>query len=149
MTWHSGSDVPTGWSPDAKYLLFAGKRDTANYSLFALDVKTGATRRLTEDYATINSANYSPDAKTVVYGRYGFYDSFNPSFDHADVVLDFGRHVSGQGWFASDYIAVDQGPILLMLENYRTGAVWAKLRSSAWQKRGLQTAGFRGGWIEE
>ena len=85
----------------------------------------------------------------LVYGRYGFYDSFNPSFDHADVVLDFGRHVSGQGWFASDYIAVDQGPILLMLENYRTGAVWAKLRSSAWLKRGLQTAGFRGGWIEE
>ncbi|HTD67579.1 MAG TPA: S41 family peptidase [Candidatus Limnocylindria bacterium] len=72
LTWHSGSDVPTGWSPDGKYLLFAGKRDSVNHSLFALDVNTGATRLLTEDYATINSANYSPDGTQVAYGRYGF-----------------------------------------------------------------------------
>ncbi len=72
LTWHSGGDVPTGWSPDGKYLLFSGKRDTVNYSLFALDVNTGVTRVLTEDYATINSPNYSPDGKQVAYGRYGF-----------------------------------------------------------------------------
>lgn len=35
-----------------------------------------------------------------------------------------------------------------MLENYRTGGVWAKLRESSWLKQGLRTAGFRGGWIE-
>ncbi len=72
LTWHSGSDVPTGWSPDGKYLLFSGKRDTVNYSLYALDVNTGRTRLLTEDYAAINSPNYSPNGKQVVYGRYGF-----------------------------------------------------------------------------
>ena len=72
LTWHSGSDVPTGWSPDGKYLLFSSKRDTVNYSLYALDVKSGRTELLTEDYATINSPGYAPDGKKVVYGRYGF-----------------------------------------------------------------------------
>lgn len=33
----------------------------------------------------------------LVYGKYGFYDSFNPSFDYSDVTLDFGRHVPGRG----------------------------------------------------
>lgn len=73
LTWHSGTDIPYGWSPDGKSLLFAGKRDTVNYGLFALDVKTLATTLLTEDYATINSPNYSPDGKQVVYARYGFH----------------------------------------------------------------------------
>ena len=72
LTWHSGTDIPCGWRPDGKYLLFAGKRDTVNYSLYALDVNNGRTRLLTEDYATINSPNYSPDAQQIVYGRYGF-----------------------------------------------------------------------------
>src|SRR5882672_6461284 len=72
LTWHSGTDIPTGWSPDGKYLLFSSKRDTVNFSLYALDVNSGRTSLLAEDYATINSPNYSPDAKQVVYGRYGF-----------------------------------------------------------------------------
>lgn len=72
LTWHSGTEVPTAWSPDGKYLLFAGKRDTVNYSLYALDLNSGRTKSLTEDYATINSPTYSPDGKLVAYGRYGF-----------------------------------------------------------------------------
>jgi hypothetical protein len=42
------------------------------------------------------------------YGFYGFKDAFNP----------------GQGWFASDEIAIDQGPIVCMIENHRTGLLW-------------------------
>ncbi len=72
MTWHSGSDVPAGWSPDGKYLLFSGKRDTANNQLFALDVVTGRTRLLAEDFAPLNYANYSSDGNWITYGRYGF-----------------------------------------------------------------------------
>jgi tricorn protease len=72
LTWHSGTDIPYGWRPDGKFLLFASKRDTPNYSLYALDVNTGRDRLLAEDYATINSPNYTPDGKQVIYGRYGF-----------------------------------------------------------------------------
>lgn len=72
LTWHSGSDIPYGWSPDGKFLIFSGKRDTANYELFTLDVNSGRTRLLTEDYAPLNNPNFSPDGRQVVYARYGF-----------------------------------------------------------------------------
>ena len=84
----------------------------------------------------------------LVYGRYGFYDAFNPSFQFTEVKLDFGKVVPDTGWFGTDYIAIDQGPILAGLENYRTGGVWSKLRQSSWVRKGLIAAGFRGGWIE-
>jgi len=73
LTWHSGSEIPFGWRPDGKKLLFSSKRDTPNYALYALDVKTLHLELLAEDYAQLNYANFSPDGKTVVYGRYGFH----------------------------------------------------------------------------
>jgi Tol biopolymer transport system component len=73
LTYHSGSEIAHGWSPDGKYLLFSSKRDTPNYALFSLDVNTLQAQVLCEDYAKIDYANYSPDGKTVAYGRYGFH----------------------------------------------------------------------------
>jgi tricorn protease len=72
LTWHGGSEIAQGWSPDGKYLLFSAKRDTPNFCLFALDVQTLRSEKLTEDYTTINYPGYSPDGKSIVYGRYGF-----------------------------------------------------------------------------
>jgi hypothetical protein len=83
----------------------------------------------------------------LIFGKYGFVDAFNPSFDF-DVDLSFGRRVPGRGWFDTDYIAIDQGPILGMFANYRNEGIWSKLRRTQWLRRGLKTAGFRGGWIE-
>ena len=75
LTWHANAETPYGWSPDGKYLLFSGKRDSVNYGVFALDVKTLATEKLFEDFATLNYPSYSPDGKDIVYGRYGFPSS--------------------------------------------------------------------------
>lgn len=72
LTWHANAETPYGWSPDGKYLLFSGRRDSVNFAVFALDVKTLATQKLFEDFATLNYPSYSPDGKEVVYGRYGF-----------------------------------------------------------------------------
>src|SRR5690606_24640698 len=58
-----------------------------------------------------------------LFSQYGFRDSFNPSFTFTDVELNHGRVVEGAGWFNDDYLGIDQGPILLMIENYRTGFV--------------------------
>ncbi|GAC1692558.1 MAG: flavin prenyltransferase UbiX [Gemmatimonadaceae bacterium] len=47
-----------------------------------------------------------------------------------------------------DQLGIDQGPILLMIENYRTGFVWRVMRNSPHIVRGLRRAGFTGGWLD-
>jgi hypothetical protein len=74
------------------------------------------------------------------YGKYGFKDAFNLSYRQAPSV--------SQGWFGRDYLAIDQGPILLMIENYRSGLVWNLMKRNAHIKSGLRRAGFSGGWLD-
>ncbi len=81
-----------------------------------------------------------------IYGRYGFKDAFNMSF-HATGRSASGSVIPGFGWVARDYLGIDQGPILLMLENYRSGFVWKVMRRNAYIRRGLERAGFTGGWL--
>ena len=83
-----------------------------------------------------------------VYGQYGFLDAFNPSFDFDDLKPAVGRRVPGFGWIGPDYLGIDQGPILAMLENHRTSLVWTVMRQNPHIRRGLQRAGFTGGWLE-
>jgi len=82
-----------------------------------------------------------------VFGKYGFFDAFNPSFDY-DVALAYGRRVPGFGWVDTDYIGIDQGPIVAMIENYRTGLVWRSMRGNNHIRLGLVRAGFSGGWLD-
>jgi hypothetical protein len=82
-----------------------------------------------------------------LYARYGFLDAFNPTFRY-DVPVHHGRVVPGVGWFDTDYLGIDQGPILGMVENYRSGLVWRLMRNNPDLRRGLERAGFRGGWLE-
>lgn len=83
----------------------------------------------------------------AIYGEYGFLDAFNPSFDFADANLQHGRVVPGIGWVDGDYLGIDQGPIVLMIENYRSDFVWRVMRSNPHIRKGLERAGFRGGWL--
>lgn len=84
---------------------------------------------------------------TVIYSKYGFLDAFNPSFVSTDVVLSNGRVVSGFGWVDTDYLGIDQGPIIAMIENYRSDFVWRTMRKNANLRRALTSAGFGGGWL--
>ncbi|HEX7062144.1 MAG TPA: glucoamylase family protein [Woeseiaceae bacterium] len=81
-----------------------------------------------------------------IYSKYGFLDAFNPSFTY-DVDLKRGRVIPGFGWVADDYLGIDQGPILLMIENYRSGFVWDVMRQNPHIREGLARAGFAGGWL--
>ena len=51
------------------------------------------------------------------------------------------------GWISQGYFGLDQGIIVLMIENYRSQLIWSLMRSCSHIKRGLQRAGFRGGWL--
>lgn len=82
-----------------------------------------------------------------LYSSYGFLDAFNPSFEYDDVPLKNGRIVPGRGWVGGDYLGIDQGPILLMIANYRNGFVWEVMKKNPYIRRGLERAGFTGGWL--
>lgn len=83
-----------------------------------------------------------------LYTRYGFKDAFNPSFDFADYDRRAGTVVPGKGWIAADNLGIDQGPILAMLENHRSGLVWNTMRKNPYIRRGLERIGFSGGWLD-
>jgi hypothetical protein len=83
-----------------------------------------------------------------IYSSYGFLDAFNASFPgsrqnqpHAAPTLP--------GWVDADYLGIDQGPILAMIENYRSALVWRVMHSSPYIREGLERAGFSGGWLAE
>lgn len=61
-----------------------------------------------------------------VFGKYGFYDAFSETAD----------------WYPKRYLAIDQGPIVAMIENYRTGFLWQLFMSHPDVQRGLQALGF-------
>jgi hypothetical protein len=82
-----------------------------------------------------------------LYSQYGFLDSFNPTFDVA-VTPQHGRIVPGVGWFDGDYLGIDQGPIVGMIENYRSELVWRVMKNSPYIVNGLKRAGFTGGWLQ-
>ena len=57
--------------------------------------------------------------------------------------------IPGLGWFDTDYLGIDQGPILGMIENHRSGLVWETMKKNPYLIRGLERAGFTGGWVDE
>lgn len=63
-----------------------------------------------------------------IWGQYGFVDAFNLSTP----------------WYDNDYLAIDQGPEIVMIENYRSGLIWNLLMSCPEIQRGLQRLGFQG-----
>ncbi|TMH08420.1 MAG: hypothetical protein E6H67_01485 [Betaproteobacteria bacterium] len=81
-----------------------------------------------------------------IYAKYGFLDAFNLSFNF-DGPLIHGRCIPGFGWVDGDYIGIDQGAILAMLENYRSAMIWRVMHKNPYVRRGLQRAGFSGGWL--
>jgi len=84
-----------------------------------------------------------------LYQRYGFLDAVNPSFTFENVPLRHGKLVENLGWVDTDYLGIDQGAIVAMIENYRSGFIWKLMQRNAHIRRGLQRAGFTGGWLEQ
>ncbi len=84
---------------------------------------------------------------TLWTADYGFRDAFNPTFTFEDVPIKQNSEVTPDGWFDHDYLGIDQGPILIMAENLRSDLVWETMQRSPYLVRGLQRAGFQGGWL--
>ncbi len=75
-----------------------------------------------------------------LYGEYGFRDAFNLSFQKSN---------GNYNWFDQDYLGIDQGPVLIQLENYQTGFITGLMKRNKYIINGLKKAGFKGGWLEK
>jgi hypothetical protein len=81
---------------------------------------------------------------------YGFHASFNLSWPDLDTrgahrfTLKSGKQVA---WVSPWHFALHQGPIVLMIENYRSEMIWNLMRRCAPIRLGLERAGFQGGWL--
>jgi hypothetical protein len=84
----------------------------------------------------------------AIYDQYGFVDAFNLSF-HTQTTLRTGKLVPGLGWVDTEQLGIDQGPILLMIENWRSDFVWNVMKKNPYIRKGLERAGFSGGWLEK
>ncbi len=81
---------------------------------------------------------------SLLYRQYGFADAFNPTFKGTPAT---GSVDPKLGWFDVDQLGIDQGPIIAMIENYRSGLVWNTMRKNPHIVQGLKRAGFTGGWL--
>jgi hypothetical protein len=70
---------------------------------------------------------------------YGFKASFNPTFPVVP------PHKAG--WVSSYHFGINEGPTVVMIENYRTNFLWSLMRSCPYLVSGLRRAGFAGGWL--
>lgn len=82
-----------------------------------------------------------------LFSKYGFLDAFNETFPPGTPV-HHGKTVPGLGWVDTDYLGIDQGLILCMAENHRTGLIWKLLKKDPTILRGMKAAGFKGGWVD-
>lgn len=88
--------------------------------------------------AAISSIPYTPQESLAairhfyyglgdrLWGAYGFYDAFHPT----------------NNWEANTFLAIDQGPVICMIENYRSGLLWALFMTAPEIQQGLETLGF-------
>ncbi|MEP7138277.1 MAG: glucoamylase family protein [Caldimonas sp.] len=79
--------------------------------------------------------------KVEISNPYGFKASINPMFG--------GLDGNGVGWISKFHFGINEGPTVLMIENYRSGLIWSLTRKSPPFVRGLRAAGFRGGWLSK
>jgi len=74
-----------------------------------------------------------------VVNHYGFKATFNPSYT--------SNSNKSNGWVSPWHFGINQGPIIAMIENYRTGFLWKLIRACPYIINGLRQAGFTGGWL--
>ncbi len=88
--------------------------------------------------AALSSMPYTPEESMAalhffyyklgdkLWKQYGFIDAFNLT----------------EEWYASDFLAIDQGPVIVMIENYRTGLLWDLFMDIPEIQVGLTKLGF-------
>jgi hypothetical protein len=64
-----------------------------------------------------------------IWGKYGLVDAFNPTYTFGS-----GAGFTPQGWFDPEWLGIDEGPIVLMMENYRSEFVWNLMKKNPYKR---------------
>jgi hypothetical protein len=80
----------------------------------------------TPEYSMLALRHFYDDLGGKIWGKYGFKDAFSET----------------RNWYAESYLAIDQGPIVVMIENYRSGLCWKLFMSCPEVQGGLKKLGF-------
>jgi hypothetical protein len=86
----------------------------------------------TPSYSMGALKHFYQDLGGRLWGDYGFHDAFNQTKD----------------WWAESYLAIDEGPIVVMIENYRSGLMWKLFMSCPEIQDGLRKLGFQSPWLK-
>jgi hypothetical protein len=119
------------------------------YSYRARGVPFGPDDGTLAPWATVASLPFAPEivlpALDHFFERYpemvtehGLACSFNPTFPDES---------ARSGWVSGGHYSLDQGPVVMMIENFRSGMIWRLMRACPYVRTGLERAGFRGGWL--
>jgi hypothetical protein len=136
---------------DTSFVVLRKERRFHGYSARGVSVDWSLDDGTIAPTAAASSVPFAPDiciaAVRGIRNRYGpqvwrdhgFADAFNPTFRTPG---------TPHGWFDPDFIGIDQGPIVLMIENHRNGFVWDVMKRNPYVIEGLKKAGFTGGWLD-
>ncbi len=115
------------------------------WGLTASDTRTGYDAHSpTNDHgvitptAALSSLPYTPDASMAAL-RYFYYTLGDKLFKEYGLVDAFNL---SENWFASSFLAIDQGPIIIMIEDYRSGMIWDYTMKNTDIRAGLTKLGF-------
>ena len=137
--------------------VWAGKRRMF-YGYHARGVPHGPDDGTLSPWAVVASLPFAPEivlpsiaALDAMYPEvkhdYGYTGSFNPSFG-SQMSTPTAESLVASGWRSPAHYAINQGPVVLMIENHRSGLLWRLMRQCPYVVAGLGRAGFRGGWLE-
>jgi hypothetical protein len=89
-----------------------------------------------DEKAALSGTRHLLSAYPQVCSDDRFSSGFNPTL-----------MTDGQGWLSDGWYGLDQGLLVMMIENHRTGLTWDIMRRSRYIVEGLKRAGFDGGWL--
>jgi hypothetical protein len=85
---------------------------------------------------------------TPLVTEYGFKDAYNPTYTFYSN-NNVNPKITEGGWIDRDYLGIDQGPIVIQIENHRSKFVWNLMKKNPYIVAGLKKAGFKGGWLDK
>src|SRR5438876_2589646 len=87
----------------------------------------------TPEYSMQALKHFYYDLGNKIWGPFGFADGFSET----------------KNWYAKTHLAIDQGPIVVMIENYRTGLIWKLFMNIPDVQNGLKKLGFESPYFKE